>query len=525
MVEMPTKVMALVERVAERGLDSLAYLDPEKEDEREAIEYFLDRAGKGADRYPALHTAKAGGGTATPATPLDHCTLVDMGKAADGTALAQAWLGSVGGSFLSGVHTMLLDVGSGEVLAFGSTTQVGGGLVRGRTGDGALAATPKMTGVSFFHAQRSPQEPLRFGLTAAPVVLPESEPTIAIGAPIEVRGKRPGRVVIGMARQEGWSNTDCDYIYPEAGSVEPDRLVVPFEGTVEFAESVMMPAVNIRTALWCDHFPLKVWETAEQLEQGFKQESPTKISWSFPYDDLSISATKSLKYDPLPEADDNVSAFFFRFQLKSGQGELLTVSIFSTSWLDKPTSGYKKEIDDLEYWWHCVDAEAEVTLGDGSSKKLIEIDNQTEVRLLGGGNSLVEATTLDVHDIDSEDVVMKLTTSGGRSLIVSALHPAMSGGQPVMARDLQPGQEIAVEGGTDQVASCLPEAGFQGKLGNLSLAATGTQAFYANGIAVGDFGTLTAYREQVRHDPEYMLARLPESHHQDYLSGLADATA
>jgi hypothetical protein len=319
-------------------------------------------------------------------------------------------------------------------------------------------------------------------------------------------------------------NTDCDYIYPEVANVEPDRLVVPFEGTVEFSEPITLPPANIHTSLWCDHLPLSNWETAAELAAGFKQVSANKISWSFPFDNQPITKTKSLKYEPLPEADDNITNFIFRFQVKVGNA-LQTLSIFSTGWPDKPTGNYTKEIDNLEYWWHCVDAEAEVRLADGSTRKLIEIDNRTEVRLLSGGQSLVEATTLDAHDIDSEDVVMKLTTTAGRSLILTAFHPLMSWGAPVMARDLVSGQTIAVEGGTDQVAACVPEPEFSGLLGNLSLAATGVQAFFANGIAIGDFGTLAEYREQVRHDPDYMLPRLPESHHQDYLSGLADATA
>jgi len=33
----------------------LTYLDPKNADEREAIEYFLDRSDKNPDRYPALH--------------------------------------------------------------------------------------------------------------------------------------------------------------------------------------------------------------------------------------------------------------------------------------------------------------------------------------------------------------------------------------------------------------------------------------------------------------------------------------
>lgn len=524
MSEMPTQVRGLLEgAVGEGAHGSPLYLDPTSSDEREAIEYFLDRSDKGPGRYPALHQALAGGETAAPEAPLDRCMLVDAGATDEGTATAQTWLGSDGGAFLSGVHTLLVDRDGGGVLASGSRTQVGGGLVRNPTGPEALAATPRMTAVSFFHAQRSPDEPVRFGLSAAAVDIAAAAKKVTVEEPVSTRHKRPGRVVIGMARQEGWTNSDCDYIYPSAANVEPDRLVVPCSGTAEFEEPVSLPVQNAYAGLWCDHRPLNLLR-GFVLEPGFKQIAANVIAWSFPFDNQPINLTESLQFEPLPSADENLSAFFFEFQVPGKSGRPQKASVCSTSWPDKPSSGCAP-VEDLEYWWHCIDAQAEVTLADNSRKKLIEIDSQVELRLLDGSNAMVEATLFDIHDSDSEDFVMKLETAGGRSLILSAEHPLMASGAPVKAVDLQPGQEIAVEGGVDQVAGCVPFPSFTGMLGNLQMAGTGTHAYFANGIAVGDFGTLAAHREKLRHDPEYMLARLPESHHQDFLSALADATA
>lgn len=526
MTEMPTKIQALVERAAAKGEDALTYLDPRQLDERKAIEYFLDRSGKSADRYPALHLALAHGEWSVPKAPLDQCTLVDAGRAEDGTATASTWVGSAGRPFLSGAHTMLVDRDGGGVLASGSSTQVGGGLMRNATDADAAAATPRMTGISFFHAQRSPEEPVRFGLSAAPVTPMDGELKFTIEAPIEITHTPThpvNRVVIGMARQQGWVNTDCDYVYPEAANIEPDRLVVPFVGNVEFPMNVTLPALKIRTWLWCGYTPLATLQTESELAAGFTAPAANRIAWKFPFDDKSIRETASLRYEPFPEADDNLSAFLFKFQVMGG-GVPQPVTICSLSWPHRPSSGCGSVLD-LQFWWHCVEAGAQVTLGDGSKMPLKEIDNRTEVQTVTGGKALVEATTLDIHDTDSEDIVMKLETKGGRSLVLSALHPLFVGGAPVMARDLKQGDEIAVEGGgTDHVSSCEAFPSYAGQLGNLKLAGSGTQGFYANGIAVGDFSTMSDHREETRHDPDYMLSCLPKSHHQDYLSALADAT-
>jgi hypothetical protein len=528
MAKIPADAMSVIERAAENGRDSLTYLDPGRPENRATIEHFLDRSGKGAGRYPALHEAIGAGGVATPNSAVDSCALLDAGRAPDGTATARAWVSSDGGAFISGAHTALLDSESGTVLASGSRTQVGGGLVQGGTDPAeSVAATPGMTAVTFFHAQRSPGEPARFGLSVAPVAGREGAVNKhSLEAPIEVKGKQPGYVVIAIARDADHPNNDSDYRYPSAVNVEPDRLVVPCVGNVEFSESVKAKPTAASTRL----YSVAAGTTSELREPatllaGFSAPEGNSLKWSFPFDNKPIKETASLQFKPLDKVDDNVTAFFFQFQVLLGDAENPeTVTICSRSW-PPPHTANCIQIDSIKYWWHCADGSASVTLADRSKKPLIEVTDRDELLLPDGSTAEVEATTLDEHDELSDDPTYKLETDGGLSLVLSALHPVFVSGAPVKAEDLRVGATIEVEGGTHSVTKCEPTP-YSGALCNLLLAgAPAVRGFYANGIAIGDYDALTANAEATRHDLDYMLERLPESQHTDFRSALADATS
>lgn len=528
MAEIPADAISVIERAAENGRDSLTYLDPGRPEERATIEHFLDRSGKGADRYPALHEAIGGGDVAVPDSAVDLCTLLDAGRALDGTATARAWVSSKGGAFISGVHTLLLDSEGGAVLASGSRTQVGGGLVQGGTDPAeSAAAAPKMTAVSLFHAQRSPQDPVRFGLSATPVTgLEGAVNQFTLEAPREVKGKQPGFVVIAIARDPDHPNEDSDYRYPSAVNVEPDRLVVPCVGSVEFSEAVKAKPTAAATRL----YSVAATEFSELREPatllaGFSAPEGNVLSWSFPFDDKPMNETASLQFNPLDDVDDNVTAFFFQFQVLLGEAENPeTVTICSKSW-PPPHTNNCIQIDSIKYWWHCIDGGAQVTLADGSKKSLIEVTDEDELRLPDGTSAAVEATTLDKRDELSDDPTYLLETAGGLSLVLSALHPVFISEGPVKVEDLTGGEPIEVEGGVDTVTKC-ERTSYSGQLCNLLLAGTpAVRGFYANGIAVGDYDALTANAEATRHDLDYMLERLPESQHTDFRSALADATS
>ena len=78
-----------------------------------------------------------------------------------------------------------------------------------------------------------------------------------------------------------------------------------------------------------------------------------------------------------------------------------------------------------------------MTLPDGSRKQLIEINQEIEVRLLSGGTAPVEATTLDVHDID----IGHTTDQELARLAIEALAEALIEGERLSRRRLRHGAE------------------------------------------------------------------------------------
>jgi hypothetical protein len=525
LAELPADVKSLIQNLSARNESGVHYLDPQRPEEKEAIEHLLDRSEKEANDYPALYGSIGSGEANSSPRVADRCRVIDSGRTEDGRATARTWVQSPGGAFISGVHTLMLDAETGETLASGSHTQVGGGLVRNATaGDDAKEARERMTAVSFFHAQRSPEDPVRFGLAATPVAAPNTAPVqTTVVDPYERKQRGRGYVTIGLSRQG--DGGDCDYFYPEAQNVEPDRLVCPLTATAKFLEPIsrLPTAANIRAGLWSQG------QTVELLP-GFpvqngisiSSEDNTLLEIHFRFDGKSIAQTESLQFQPLAVADDNSAYLFFECQVPLQNGPM-TITICSKDWPEDPHSDTCTEIEDLKYWWHCIQADAQVRCANGDLMPIESVDNGTEVLLEGGGTATVQATTLDRHDDEGDDPLFKLETASGRQLILSRRHPVITPQGPMATGEVQPGVLVVVEGGgTDEVVSCT-QTQYSGSLCNLKFPTS--QAFYANGIAVGDFGAVEGLYEANRHDPDRVLPQLPESHHKDFLSALGHATS
>jgi hypothetical protein len=104
---------------------------------------------------------------------------------------------------------------------------------------------------------------------------------------------------------------------------------------------------------------------------------------------------------------------------------------------------------------------------------------------------------------------------------------------PMAAMDLRPGDEVLTAEGSDVVKIC-EEVPYEGLLFNLVLVDKDDRtrgvspafgSFIANGVVVGDFECQAAHFNALRHDLDYMRARLPEANHVDLESALVDIAA
>ena len=536
MLDLHAGSRAQLARLADRAPETGALsLDPADDEHRELLTNLLEACGKTSDRYPALHEAIAAGasnGYGDPGDGVDDCTIIDMGKDSSGRATARSWLASRGKAFVSGAVVLVLDAESGDLLASGGATQVGGTLAQAATkADEAQPASKAIRAITLFHAQTTPETPPRFGLVAATMLDADDDGvTINVTDPAPVKLGGP-RTKIGLSRDKDHQR-DVDYAYltPMGINPEPDRLVVPFTGNAQLTTPIdSSRSITVLSKLYVR--AARAWvspRTDFPLAAGYSG-SDYQVTWSYPPDGLDIADTKSIQYGLNDQANDTETDFFFQFKvpLKGSPGNTITFTVCSDDTPDEPSIHCQK-VRDLQYWWHCVGEDTAVTLADGTEAPIALVDNSATVRTgIGDACASVGATSRAHHtDNDGREPARRLVTEGGRSLLLSHLHPVITPDGPVAAVDLTAGSTVLTADGEDRVTSCEPEP-YDGIVYNLQVPEGhgGVGSFVANGIVVGDHDALGAHDRATRMDPDYMLPRLPESHHRDYLSALADSTA
>jgi hypothetical protein len=527
--------------VARSGYNERRALDPSIAEDAAAIRCFLALTGKTADTHPGLFgDLDAAEKSGAPDSGLNELHIVDSGVDAQGRATCRTWYLDRNGSYLSGALALAIDAESGELLALGAVDHVGDGLTPAATrSDSAKPATAKMTSVGFYHSQATPGAAPQFGVIASTVAEPSAAANVAavVDQPM-IRVPGHTAIVIGLGRRT--FNVDLDYFYPQDTSDNP-ILLVPFVGSVDVQQPLQYvdqnghftSGLSLSTQLYSLSGRSYSAHLATQsiADQVTGDTATNVVSWSYPHD--AKNAWISLEYNPLAAAQDTTSAFFFSFRIPIDNtvNPYFSFNVCSYDWPDQPSVNCV-QIPDLQFWWHCVAADAKVTLADGSLAPLGEIDNTKRVRTALGGALGVEATTRGKHEPAPRhatiDQAFELKTAGGLSLILTGGHPVATPDGFVIAKDLTPGGTVLTQAGVDSVASC-ETVFYDGVFCNLKLGDASDRAnglgdavgvFYANGVAVGDFDSMTRAQRQRLHSLDYMLPRLPERYRKDYESTL-----
>jgi hypothetical protein len=538
MTDLNQQQQSLIASFVARMPDNQALsLDPADATARSIIDFFLDMSNKGSDRFPGLHDgitrAAAVGNTALP----DRPTIVDIGKDRGGNATTRTWIGSSGLPFISGAATLLLDAESRAPLAFGAATKVGEGLVQVATNSAeAKPATRRMTAVTFFHAQTSPDELPRFGAIARTLNAQDGLQVTVTDPVIKVVGHTS--VVIGLNRPQGF-NPDCDYVFLEDAPISNPPLLVPFTGSATLPYQIsgiggdgriggLAANSLIYVQLSAGMQSLPVLPDSLPLGVTANASNPNVLNWSFPYTDPQ----EPIFYTASQAALDTQSAFLFQFSVPvSDPSSPYVFTICSKDTPEQP-SVQCYQISDLQFTWHCVSEGTLVTLADGSRIDIGKTTNAMRLRTgIGDGTLAVEANWNAVHSGQGGNVI-RLTTSGGHSLLLTAYHPVMTPAGLVIAADLHAGDHVIVEGGISEPLSRVELLeDHTGIFWNVNLGnvddrragiASAAATFIANGIVVGDFAALGNQYRSTRRNFDYMQARLPKLYHKDYESALMD---
>jgi hypothetical protein len=542
------KALAKLQKLIE-GRGQVA-LDPRQAVHREAIAASLRASGRDPERYPALHAAlnapaSAGGGR-------ESSLLVDSGTDRGRRATAQVWHTADGAPLFMGSALFALHPNRPSLVAYGQNTSLTGFLATSTDTATAQPAPRRFRLLDIGHATHLDGTTRFTALSSAAESSPQADvqANVTISEPvITVTGNTV--VVIALGRDSGHTNPDADYTYVEPTNVGTPFLIVPFVGQAVMPYQITgtpgqpVAGAQLSTKLYfvkSDGTVLTIalngtYTTATRLANGvtINVGDALLLEFSYPADGNSYQNTSSLVYNQQSLTNEQVSYFFYQFQIPVTGAPVSTYSfaVCSQNTPNQP-SIQCVEINNLMFWWHCLAEGTRIRMHDGSDAAIETLDNTRRVRTAEGGELAVEATSKGPHVGSAASpgpgAVYRLCTESGHVLVATGSHPVVTPVGLIAIADLNPRHQVLVENGVSRVKS-VEAIDHEGSFFNLKLgdqvdrAAAGGAVlgtYLANGIAVGDHAAMQVHADRRRKDLDFMLPRLPEGQRRDYASAVQD---
>lgn len=555
-------------------------LDPANPDQKAVIDAMLAAAGRTENDYPHLFNSIRSGGQATQkmksaqaaGDALDSVHIVDSGVTASGKATASIWATSGGKTLTNGGTLMVFDADSGELLAQGSNSAVKSGFLSCST----QAATAKPAGKNlsvlyvghvvdadgsaryFSYSNKN----IATGVTApaASAKKAGSSKMMATASAemsgiqctiydpvIKVQGHSEIQIAVG--RMQGYlpppGTTDYVYVEPNgSGNENNPYLIAPFKGNVALSGIIDIGALTA-SALTTNiivinqdgssfDVPRNTTYTTDAKFTAALTAAGNVLSWNYPYDGLGYAATNSIVYNDSSMAFQKTSYFYYAFNsIPLNGGETAPPFYVCSTGSPEEKSVNCTEVFPLYYLWHCAAKGTLVTLEDGSTKPIEDINETCRVKTANGKSLAVTGTVLGRHSSDpasGRNEIYKLVTENGKSLVATECHMVfMSDRKCRMMSHIEAGDPIMTEDGPSKVLSCEPikaDEMFYGLvLGSPEEKKSANfprtlASFYTGGILSGDQEVMKHHSDEAYHDLDYILPRIPADFHQDYRSAL-----
>jgi hypothetical protein len=532
------------------------YLDPSNPVHKAAVDVIQAAAGYNIDNYPHLHamisTAKANAGVFAANEKPDNVRLVDAGKTASGKAIARVWSRSGGPSVITGGSLMVLDGDSGQILAYGNKTIVQNGFLECHTHSATALPVAGGKKLSILYQGHTTDESgnTRLFSYADTAVATDSAIQCTVTAPASATNNM---IEIAVGRTIGYPPpTGTDYVYYEpTNETNNAYLIAPFVGNVALSGSVditSLSASDISSSIYVTYTnnspaPAEVgiastYTTGTKIKAAFSIGSaPNILQWSFPYDQLGYASTNSIVYVNGASLNNQAySCFYFAFNSIPLIGGGVAPAFFVCSTNTPGESSINcTVIKDLTYYYHCLAKGTLVTLEDGSTIPIEQVNERLRVKTGVDGASLaVYATVLGKHGSDpvtgSRDIC-RVITANGKSIVVTQSHMLfMTPDKCRMVAHLAAGDTVVTDEGMTTILSIEPIV-YDDIFYGLVLGNTVEKSqkdfpvhktnFYAGGILCADEQTMRARSRADFHDPEYMLPRIKAELRQDYSSALS----
>lgn len=508
----------------------------------EYLQWLLDSSGKTEERYPALHRLMK-----SPVKPalLDSGVGANTGAFIDGqqvdfvssrnNGLTGARATFTRNKPISYVYLTLqvINVTSGvtTVLASGTSTTFSFQTVNVDTND-STALAYMTTGVNSglltwsvqyqdgtFESNSMSASFWAFNTTADPTVT----------APIINPNRHTGDlndIVIGLSRgyNSPANNTDVDYWFWQ-NQYANTTLLVPVTGSMYFSYNIAPLNAN-------NPIPMIYLTRAEGGTSGLAPaqlamssftidpNNPKKLNFSFVA--TATAAGTALNFGASPWVADTKTYLTFRITVAFQGGSPQTngwSSILSADNPDQdPTDGVAY-INPIVFVWHCLVAGTQVTMSDGSTKNIEDVQVGDVVQSGNGTTMPVQANLAQPHF----GTAYTVTLASGKTISCSGTHPVITPGGPVSAASLTSGTQVLTSAGTDTVSSVTTFTQNGEGLFNLWLNGTvGQTYFYAGSILVGDYQIQVALVNEEQTNPKMIRAKLPPELLTDFDSHVED---
>lgn len=211
-----------------------------------------------------------------------------------------------------------------------------------------------------------------------------------------------------------------------------------------------------------------------------------------------------------------------------GGGTNYGVGTVSSDPTNNPNQPWYALIPTITVLQGCVASGTKVTMADGSVRAIetLKGDGSDWLTINQAKDKLAVMGMAD--GVETKPMV-KITDSEGHSLLVTDMHPIVTGRGMIPAKRVKVGDTVTTEKGNAQVRK-IDRVRYSGKVWNLtygppSVIGEGKSTFFANGIMIGDLAMQQLMNDEARKQTptkEEVLADLPKEWHQDYLNWLAE---